>query len=460
MFHGWFSSPSKPGGVREVIEIAFPLVMSTASMTIMHFTDRVFVSWLGSDYIAAVTPAGAVSFTITSFFLGVASFANTLVAQYHGAGESDNCARSTWQAIYFSVIAATIIPTFSLAAPWFFKLANHADSVYVLEVQYFQILVWVGGFTTANAAIASFFSGRGKTGVVMRVSILSDCVNAVLDYGLIFGNFGLPRMEIVGAGIATLIATIVGFLLYLYLFLCRGIHEEYRTRSLWRFQPGLFRRLLDFGTPAGVSFCLDVASYSAFIILVGRIGAIELAATNIVFSINTLAFLPVIGVHQGISILVGQHIGRGNAKTAEKSTYSALYLAAGYMGTMSLLYVLFPNLFLSLFASEDTSAAEWVEIVKYGRVMLVMVALYSLFDSGNIIFSGALRGAGDTHFTMWMAVAMAWLFFVPPVYTLIVVLGRGVLVAWVWATVYICVLALVFYARFRTGKWQHIKLRG
>ncbi|MFH1741495.1 MAG: MATE family efflux transporter [bacterium] len=459
MFSRVFASPPKPGGMREVTNIAFPLVMSTASMTVMHFIDRMFLSWLGAEYIAAAMPAGIVSFTVTCFFLGVAGFANTFVAQYHGAGEPDNCTRSTWQGIYLSIIASAIIPLFWFAGPWLFSLAHHTERVYELEVVYFRILIWAGGPSVAANAVSSFFSGRGKTGVVMKVSILANCVNAVLDYGLIFGAFGLPRMGIAGAGIATVIASVVSVFLYLYLFLCRGIHTEYRTRTLWHFRPSLFRRLLSYGTPAGVSFFLDVAAFSTFVLLVGRIGPIELAASNIVFSINTLAFLPMIGVNQAVSILVGQYIGRKDVKTAEKSTYSSLYLVMVYMGIMSVLYVLFPERFLDLFASEETSAADWQQILDYGRIMLVMVAAYGLFDAGNLVFSGALRGAGDTRFVMWMAVVMAWVLFVPPVYILIVWLGRGVLAAWAWVTLYVCLLAVVFYVRFRAGRWQHIKIR-
>jgi MATE family multidrug resistance protein len=220
----------------------------------------------------------------------------------------------------------------------------------------------------------------------------------------------------------------------------------------------LFTRLLRFGTPAGIQFTLDIGAFTLFIMLVGRMGELELAVTNIALSINMLAFLPMIGISIATTTLVGQYIGKKDLSAAEKSTYSSLKIALLYMGSTGVLFILFPEQLLSLFRRSPEEAADFLPMVAYGRRILLLIAFYGFFDAMNIIFSGALKGAGDTRFTMWAAVIVAWVFFVPPIYLIVEVFNQGVLLAWGWATIYIIVIGTVFCFRFRSGKWKTIDL--
>ena len=130
------------------------------------------------------------------------------------------------------------------------------------------------------------------------------------------------------------------------------------------------------------------------------------------------------------------------------------------MGGMALLFVLFPEQLFSIFKSSEDRVEDFAIIIAYGRRILILVALYSVFDAMNIIFSGALKGAGDTRFAMWAAIIVAWVFFVPPVYLIIEVFEKGVLMAWGWASLYIILIGSVFCWRFRKGKWKEIDLLG
>ena len=219
-------------------------------------------------------------------------------------------------------------------------------------------------------------------------------------------------------------------------------------------------KLIKFGSPAGIQFTLDIGAFTLFILLVGRIGDMELAVSNIALSINMLAFLPMIGISIATTTLVGQYIGKGDISAAEKSTYSSLKIAFLYMASMGLLFVLFPEQLLSIFRSGKEEIENFAVIITYGRKILILIAIYSIFDAMNIIFSGALKGAGDTRFTMWAAIVVAWIFFVPPVYMIIEIFKKGVLLAWVWATFYIILIGIVFCWRFRKGKWKEIDLLG
>ena len=449
-----------PGGYREVMNIAYPLIMSTASMTIMHFVDRVFLARYAKEAIAASVPAGITSFTIICLFMGISGYTNAIVAQHYGAGEYKKCSLAVWQGIIFSLISYIPILLFIPLGPTIFALAGHNPEIRTLEVSYYTILMWGGLFVPLHSAVASFFTGRGDTRTTMVASIIGNGVNVVLDYGLIFGRLGLPEMGIEGAAIATVISSVIPVAILFFLFLGRKYHTQYQSRATMRFDRGLFMKLLKFGSPSGIQFTLDIGAFTFFIMLVGRIGEVELAVSNMALSINMLAFLPMIGISIATTTLVGQYIGKEDIRSAEKSTYSSLKVALLYMGGMALLFVLFPEQLLSIFKSSEDRVEDFAIIIAYGRRILIMVALYSVFDAMNIIFSGALKGAGDTRFAMWAAIIVAWVFFVPPVYLIIEVFEKGVLMAWGWATLYIILIGSVFCWRFRKGKWKEIDLLG
>ena len=208
---------SDESGYREVLTIAIPLILSTGAWSVLLFFDRMFLSWYSEDSIAAAMPAGMTSFAMLSIFIGTAAYVNTFVAQYFGADEENRIGAIVWQGIYFSLLSfIVIIPAYFLAEN-FFALIGHTAEVQAQETLYFKILMYSAMFMVLNNALSSFFSGLGKTMIVMWVSFLIAFINIVLDYILIFGKLGYPVMGIRGAAIASNIAVIAGSVVYLVL---------------------------------------------------------------------------------------------------------------------------------------------------------------------------------------------------------------------------------------------------
>ncbi|MBI5250771.1 MAG: MATE family efflux transporter [Desulfomonile tiedjei] len=446
----------EPGGYTEVLRVAVPLVLSTASLTMMLFVDRMFLSWHSQSAVAASTPGGITYFTICSFFLGTAQYVNSIVAQHHGAGDKTACARAVWQGVLFSLISAPLIlamiPLGRAALDW----SAHGPELIPLEKQFFSILMAGGMLLPLNAALSSFFSGRGRTKVVMWGNIIGNAANAILDYILIFGKFGFPELGIMGAGLATAITGAVPTIYWTVLFLSPRFQREYKTRSTFGFDKRLFAMLLRYGLPSGTQFFLDVASFTFFVLLIGRLGEVSLAATNIVLSIEALSFLPMVGMSIAISTIVGEYVGRGDHSLAEKSVRSALVLALVYTTVLAILYFVVPGFFIAMFRPAQETTAEFQVIITSGSVLLRLVAVYTLFDTMFIIYSGALKGAGDTRFAMWAQIAIAWGLFVPPLYFITEHFHFGLVAAWSWAVLYVIVLGLVFFLRFRSGHWKTI----
>jgi MATE family multidrug resistance protein len=445
------------GGYREVLVIAIPLILSTATWSVQHFVDRMFLAWYSPETIAAAMPAGMLCFSVISVFMGTAGYVSTFVAQYYGAKRYHRIGPVMWQGIYISLVGGLVMLCIIPFAGPAFRIIGHRPEIQTYEVIYFQIMCVGGGAYIGAFALSGFYSGRGKTWPVMWVNAATTVVNLVLDYMLIFGLGGFPELGIRGAAIATVVAGIFSLLVYFVMLLSGGKDSIYDTKKGWRFDKALFGRLLRFGFPSGMQFFLEIAGFTGFVLVVGRLGTASLAATNIAFNINTLAFMPMIGCGIAISVLVGQYLGAQKTDIAKTTVYSGFHLTLLYMTGIAAMYVLAPHIFVSPFAHR-ADPESFAEIYTYSIILLRFVAIYSLFDAMNIIFCSAIKGAGDTRFVMLMTVILSVFILILPVYVAIEILESGLMIAWVFATVYVAMLGITFYARFRGGKWESMRV--
>ncbi len=445
------------GGYRQLLLVAFPLILSTGSWSIQHFVDRMFLTWYSPEAVAASMPAGILNFTVLCLFIGTANFTGTFVAQYFGSGNNERVGPSVWQGLYLSVIGTAVMLLIMPFSGDIFRVIGHDTLVQRYEAEYFSVLC-LGAFPViASAALSGFFIGRGKTWPVMWVNVISTAVNLFLDYCMIFGRFGFPEWGMTGAAVASVAGAAVGFFIYTVLVFRETHDQVFHTIRGWRFDRELFSRLMHFGFPSGVQFFLDVAGFTAFILLMGRLGTVSLAATNIAFNINTLAFMPMIGIGIAVSSLVGQNVGRGRVDLAERSVYSGFHVTFIYMAAIASLYVLVPGLFIEPFA-RGSDPSRFKEIAGITVTLLKFVAVYSIFDTLNIIFSNAIKGAGDTRFVMRVLVGFTSMGLVLPAYLVLVVFGKGIYSGWFVATAYVCIMGIVFFLRFLGGKWKAMKV--
>ena len=189
--------------------------------------------------------------------------------------------------------------------------------------------------------------------------------------------------------------------------------------------------------------------FNVFVQLVGRLGEAATGATTLTVRLNMVAFLPMMGLGQAVSILVGQRLGADRPDLAERSAYTGLKWVFGYMCGVAAVYLLIPGVLVGVFEG-DRDPESFAAVAAIVPTLLACVAVYSLADSVNVTFSFALRGAGDTRFVSLLTFALAWPIMVVP--TFVVVRGGGsIYAAWVFATAYIVAMAVCFFLRFRTG---------
>ena len=226
-------------------------------------------------------------------------------------------------------------------------------------------------------------------------------LNVPLDYALINGIWIFPELGILGAAIATVISWATATVLLGVIIFTRENNHIYHVWKNRAFDSDLFRRLLRFGVPSSLQFSLDVFAFGFFVLMVGRIGKIELAVTNIAISLDSVYFRPLVGFALGTSTLVGQALGRNRPDEAVAAAKATMGIVASYISVLILLYVFMPQPLLDLFRPRDVSPQNFVIIKDMGVIVLRFVAAYLLLDGLYMISTAVLKGAGDTKFIMW-----------------------------------------------------------
>lgn len=443
-------------GGRDVLRLAVPLVVSTCCWTIMNFTDQMFLLWHSNTAAAAALPAGLVHFTLLCLPFGLVTYLSTFVAQYDGAGRPHRIGLVLWQAVWLSVAACPLVLATIPAAPWAFILLGHEPDVASAETVYYQTLTFGAGGTLLSTAFAAFFIGLGRTGIVMVVEGVACALNVALDYAWIFGRWGLPAWGIEGAAWATVVAQWSAVAMYGLALRRASYRQTYGLTAGCRFDRAMTVRLLRFGTPNGLQFLLETAGFTLLILVVGRLGEEALVATNLAFNINCLVWLPIGGLGTAASTIVGQQLGRGEPELAARATWTAFWIGMTYAGSLAVLYILVPDLFLLAHAS-GMPPERFAALRSATILLLQFVAAYSLFDAMNLIFASAIKGAGDTRFVLTtalvlspMPVAASWLG--------IHWFGAGLVWCWSAVTIGACLLGIIFLTRFVQGKWRYMRV--
>ena len=443
---------------RQVLRISLPLVISMSSTMIMEFTDRIFLANYSLDAIAAALPAGIAAFLFISFFLGTAQYLNVFVAQYVGSGRPQRVGAALWQGIYFTLLSATAMAGMSFLAEPLFAFSGHSVEVQELEAVYFKVLCLGSGIYIFGTALSCFFSGRGQTRLVMIITMIGTLFNIPLDYALINGVWIFPEWGIFGAGFATVMSWLLITLIFAVLVFTKKNDRVFKVLSHRAFDANLFGRLMRYGIPSAIQFSLDIFAFTFFIFMVGRIGKLELAVTNIVLSINSLAFMPLMGFSLGTSTLVGQALGRNQLQEAIAAARATIHIVLVYIALLFILFLAFPGPLLELFRPQDTASDQFVAIRQIGTMLLRFVSAYIFFDALYMVCIGVLKGAGDTRFIMWSIGILSLVVMILPLYIGVQIFGAGLYYSWSCATGFVFSLFVTSYWRYRQGRWKYVRV--
>jgi MATE family multidrug resistance protein len=443
------SRPARSGSVREVAALAYPIVLTQMSQTLMHLVDSIFVGRLGAAQLGALGFAGIWLWTVMSIFSGTATGVQTFVSQAHGAGDEKSCGPWAWQGLYAVVPAAALaLFAFAALADPLWQLAGASPEIREHAAAYTRmrplgltgLAVWI--------ALASFFRGLGDTRTPLVATLVANAANALLAWALVFGRLGLPAWGVAGAGLATSIAEWVGVVVLAAAFLRRRARDAWQTGPV-RPDGRAIRRFLRTGAPVGGQWVLDMSAFAILTTLVARMGNAPMAATQAMISLLSLSSMQAIGIGLAATTLVGRYKGGADLAAAVRSYHSAMKLALLLGVGVAALFVLAPGALMSMYTTDP-------EVLRLGPPLLALAAAFQLFDAVQIVAQGALRGAGDTRWPFLVQTGLAWFVRLPLVWLFAYTLGGGVVGAWYAEFAFIVSLAAALLWRFRSRAWEDV----
>ncbi|UCH62281.1 MAG: MATE family efflux transporter [Fidelibacterota bacterium] len=435
---------------RKVLRLAVPIMLASLSQTLMSLIDIAMVGRLGAAAVAAVGLGGMLTYAFSSFLNAIQAGVQTVVARRVGEGRHSEAVAALRSTLYFALLTGSVFAGLYIwAARQLLPIINADQEVVVLSTAYVQLRGISLGPVMAGYVFYAFYNGISQPRIHLVVSVLANTLNVVLNYGLIFGRLGFPEMGAPGAGLATTLSTTTAFVLYALLTRTARIRHQYPGIWTWPHEMKTLIRILKLSLPISVQNFGVMIGFAVFMVLMGWVSTVALAATEIIINILSFSFMPAMGFLYATQTLVSENIGQGRHHLAEGATRVATLLCLILMGAMGILFILFPRPILHIFTPDEA-------IVTAGVLPLQILGLVQFFDAVGMVHHGALVGAGDNTFQAIGEMIIMWLLFLPATYVTSILMDWGITGGWVALAFYIVAYATMAYLRFRYGPWKRI----
>ena len=459
---------------KEVFNLALPVIVSNLSRVLMSMVDVAMVGRLGAEALAATGMGAMLFWGALSFVLGIRTGVQTLVSRRLGQKIDKECGTALHNGLFMATLYALPI---SLAGwlcakdliPFFIQDITATR----LAIDYTAIVFISLLFSAYSFVFQGFYTGVQKTKVHMNVTVTSNAINVYLNAGLIYGSDGVaqffadtipslsflsklwqwttfPAMGVKGAAIATLIASICMAVHYFSFLFSSQIKDRFSVFNLSTDRIMMMRQL-KLALPQGIQEAVIAVGWSVFYKIMGMIGLIELATTELLFTIMHASFMPALGVGQACATLVGKYMGEKKIHKSEASIKESIRISVYIMGTMGMSFILIPEYYLFLFTDDP-------KIIRMGVFGLRMIGAVQFLDAIGFTLWFALSGAGNTLFPAVVESCLTWGVIVLGSYVFGVVLNLGFKAPWLLFPIYMGLFAGIMVWKISKGDWKEIEV--
>lgn len=435
----------------DILGLAWPAVLDNLLHTLTTTVDMIMVGRLGAAALASVGLGGQVLFIFQSLMIAVTVGTVAMVARSIGERDTEKARKVLEQSLFFGALVTGIAtPFLSFFAGDFLHIYRAEEVVLLLASHYLEIAILGTAFIFVCLASAQALRGAGDTKTPLVISSIINGINIGLNYIFIFGKLGFPPMGVRGAALGTTSAFVLGAILYIFLLWQKKLKLHISFRG---FTPNIsiVKRILSIGTPAALEQLVIQMGFLVYMVIITSFGTESIAAHQIGIRIQSFSFMPGFGFAIAATALVGQNLGAKNPEAAEKSGWEACKLAILLMVGVAVLIFILAEDVARIFVNDQAvidKAVIFIRILAFGEPAIAI----------HFTLGGALRGAGDTKWPLYASTAGLYGFRIPLALFLGVIIGLGVIGAWIAMTVEYFIRSFFVSWRFKRGGWKSIKV--
>lgn len=432
---------------REIWLVAYPIIIGSVAQNLLNITDTAFLGRVGPVALGAGAIGGIFYLIAAMLCWGFGIGTQIVIARRNGEGSFAEIGRTFQHGFYFQLPLALAL--FSLMQFFSGDIMSHfihSGAVYESTREFIRFRSYGIFFAGINMLYRGFYIGITRTKVITWTTAMMAAVNAILDYGLIFGNFGLPEMGVAGAALASVIAEFSASLFFTLYTVFKMDSKPYRLFHRVRFDDALYRRLIRVASPVMMQNFVSMLAWLVFFLFIEKLGEVSLAVSNIIRSFYVVLIIPMWGFGSATNALVSNLIGQGKHEEVMSLTFKVAKLCALGVSILVLLGVTFPHLALDIYTSDPL-------LVQASLPALYVVNIAAFFLAIGFIFFSAVSGTGKTQvsFLIELAVIICYLL---TAYILADVTRQQVYVIWMSEYCYAFLLGTISYFYLQKGKWK------
>ena len=425
-----------------MLALAVPIVVVQLGLQTMGTVDTMVVGRLSSQALAATALGNLYFFCISIFGIGVLMGLDPIIAQAIGAGDRESVARAVQRGGLIALVLSALSTFAFLPAAEVLRQLRQPTEIVPMAATFVRISI-PGLFPfLAFVVLRQSMQAMGRVGPLVITVVVANLVNAVLDWVLVFGHFGAPRMGVAGAALATVIGRWL-LLLVLLSLSWRELHAAVAPLRRSALEAMPLARTVRLGLPIGVQYLLEYGAFAAAAILMGVLGTAQMAAHQIAISIASLTFMVPFGVSAASAVLVGHAIGMGDQEGARRIAAAGLVIGVGFMAVSAGAFLVMPEAIARVYTSDDP-------VVALAARLIPIAGVFQVFDGTQAVAAGILRGAGDTHAPFFINIIGFWCIGLPASWWLAFRAGGGAIGLWWGIVLGLAVVALLLLARVRS----------
>jgi len=437
-----------------ILKIATPAIAGMSSQMVVSIIDTAMVGRLGNSEIALAAMGLGVlaTWTLTSFFASLGNGTHILVARRYGQKKFSEAGIVLNNSLLLSFIVGSLFGILGFFYAFeAIDLFSSDPQVSFMAGEYIKYRSIGIPFFLLAVSYRGFFYGIGHTKMFMFSAIITYVLNIIFNYLLIFGKLGFPQLGIAGAGMASSIGMVAGFLFFVVVTFFPEYRKKYRYFDLFGFGRKYIDPIVRISLPVSFQNILILTGFLVFVAITGVIGTIDQAATQVVITSLYVSFMPCFGFGIATQTLVGNALGNNDPGEAQRYGVETAKLGTIFTLGVGIIFVAFPDFVLSIITNND-------KVIEIARPLLRIAGVAQVAYGSGIIIANALQAAGDTLYVMYLEIVTHWIIFLPVSYFLGVTLGYGIIGSWMALPVYILLYTAFAWIKFQSGSWKAMKI--